>query len=297
MKHDAWRQDPAQYPCTFDIAPRYADVDTLRHLNNSALHVLHQEARMRFLVDRIGDTFWRGRGPRLLAARATTDFLLESHYPDTLTVGVRVTALDEHRLVLGTALFQNGRCTGLQATELQASERGLRRPLPDDWRLRLDPGALPPAGEAQAEGHAPVWAQFAKTRDLDSRYNDLDATGRVSEGALMRCGEQGRSALLRGAFAALPADGAERAWLGLLVARVDLHVLRAAPAPARWRLGTGVSHLGRSSVVLRTGLFDADLACHAYADSVLVFVNRQAGGSTAMPEAMRALLEQQRLAS
>lgn len=295
MKHDTWRHDLAQYTSTFDIAPRYADVDTLRHLNNSALHVLHQEARMRFIVPRIGDDFWRGRGPRLLLARATTDFLLESHYPEPLTAGVRVTARDEQRVVLGTALFQHGRCVGLQSTELQASERGVRVPLPAEWYAALDPGALPPVGETLAPGQAPVWTQFARTRELDSRYNDLDATGRVSEGALMRCGEQGRSSLLRGAFAALPADGAERAWLGLLVARVDLHVLRAAPAPARWRLGTGVSHLGRSSVVLRTGLFDGDLNGHAYADSVLVFVNRQAGGSTAMPEAMRALLEQQRL--
>ena len=70
MRHDAWRQDLAAYTERFDIEPRWADVDTLRHLNNSALHGLHQEARVRFLAARIGHGFWRDRN---------RDAVLESH--------------------------------------------------------------------------------------------------------------------------------------------------------------------------------------------------------------------------
>jgi acyl-CoA thioester hydrolase len=204
MKHDAWRHDAAQYTATYDIPARYADVDTLRHLNNSALHGLHQEARMRFLAERIGDGFWRERGPRLLARRVTTDFLLESQYPQVLQAAVRVTALDDAQLVLASALFQHGRCVGLQTTSCAAGVRGQLQPMPPAWQQALDSPVPAPAGDSRWSAPVlPQWGQFPQQRELDARYADLDATGRTSETALMRCAEQGRSALLREAFAQL----------------------------------------------------------------------------------------------
>jgi acyl-CoA thioester hydrolase len=150
MKHDAWRHDAAQYTATYDIPARYADVDTLRHLNNSALHGLHQEARMRFLAERIGDGFWRERGPRLLARRVTTDFLLESQYPQVLQAAVRVTALDDAQLVLASALFQHGRCVGLQTTSCApvrgASRSRCRRPGSRRWTAPCRPRRVTAAG-------------------------------------------------------------------------------------------------------------------------------------------------------
>lgn len=295
MKHDTWRHDPSQYTATYDIQPRYADVDTLRHLNNSALHGLHHEARMRFLAERIGSAFWREPGPRLQAGRVTTDFLLESQYPQDLQAAVRVTALDDTQLVLASALFQQGRCVGLQTTQMRAGARGQPQPMPPEWLHALDSPVPAPAVDSRwAAPVLPQWAQFPQQRELDSRYADLDATGRASETALMRCAEQGRSALLRAAFAQLDA-GVERTWQNLLVARVDLHLLQHRPPPARWLLGTGVTHLGRSSAVLRVAFFDPDQACTAYADCVLVFANRDAGKPVAMPDAVRTLLDQRRV--
>ena len=291
MRHDAWRHDPAQYTERFTIEPRYGDVDTLRHLNNSALHGLHHEARVRFLAARIGDGFWRARGPRLLAERVGTDFLLESQYPQPLQAGVRVAALDEQSMTLASALFQDGRCVGLQTARLVAAARGQPLALPLDWQQALS-GPLPPplADLRWAPPMVPQLPAFPQQRELDSRYADLDATGRVSETAWMRCAEQGRSVLLRAAFAQLDVN-VERTWQNLLVARVDLHVLQHRAAPPRWRLGAGVSHLGRSSTVLRVAFFDGEAACMAYADCVLVFANRDAGKPVAMPDAVRTLLD------
>ena len=295
MRHDAWRQDLAAYTERFDIEPRWADVDTLRHLNNSALHGLHQEARVRFLAAHIGHGFWRDRGPRLLAQRVGTDFLLESQYPQPLQAGVRVVALDEQHLALASALFQDGRCVGLQTAQLVAAQRGQPQPMPQDWLQALQAPLPPPLADSRWAAPAqPVLAAFAHRRELDPRYADLDATGRVSETAWMRCAEQGRSALLRAAFAQLDVN-VERTWQNLLVARVDLHVLQHGPAPARWQLGAGVTHLGRSSAVLRVAFFDGGpsnrAACHAYADCVLVFADRDAGKPVAMPDAVRTLLD------
>lgn len=295
MKHDAWRHDLGRYDFTFEIPTRYSDVDTLRHLNNSALSGLHQEARHRFLVDRLGDAFWRARGPRLLSARVTTEFLLESQYPQAMQAAVRTTALDQQTLTLASALFQDGHCVGLQQAQLAASDRGQVIDLPPTWVSAL--GTLEPALASDRRSDKPVppaLSQFVQRGELDTRYADLDATGRISELALMRSSEQGRSTLLRAAFATL-GDSAERAWLGMLVARVDLHLLQHAPLPPRWQLGSGVGHLGRSSVVLRVAFFDQHAHCAAYADSVLVFVDRKAGKPVAMPDVIRQLLDQQRL--
>lgn len=294
MKPPAWRRDPAQYVARYAIAPRFTDVDTLRHMNNSALHGLHQEARHRFLAERIGDAYWRAaRGPRLRATRSSTDFLLQAHYPQPIEAAVAVGALDEQHLVLATALFQDGQCVGLQTTQLQALERSGPIQLPPAWRQ-----ALPPAVHAldlgAAAGAAPRLPTFPLRSGLDSRYADLDATGRTSELALMRAAENGRSGLLRAAFEAV-AQGDGRTGLGTLVARADLHVLHALPPPPRWTLATGVTHLGRSSAVLRMAFFDADGRCHAWADCVQVFVDRAAGTPVPMPDAAREVLDRHRV--
>lgn len=293
MKHDAWRHDAAQYTARYELPTRYADVDTLRHLNNSALHGLHLEARMRFLAERIGDAHWRSPGPRLRPLRVTTDFLLQSHYPEPVHAAVRVTALDARGLTLGSALFQGGRCVGLQSTRLQARSRGEADALPAPWLAALDSPVPAPAAEVAMPQPTP-WAAYPQQRELDTRYADLDATARVSEGALMRGAETGRSALLRAAFAALD-DPAGRQSVGLLVARVDLHMADWRALPPRWRLGAGVSHLGRSSVVVRVGFFDEQPSPLASADCVLVFVDRDRGQPLAMPEAVRDALAAQRL--
>lgn len=295
MKHDTWRHDPAQYSTLVDIATRYSDVDTLRHLNNSALHGLHAEARMRFLSARIGDGFWRARGPRLLVQRVLTDFLLESQYPQPLQAAVRVTALDERQLSLGGALFQGGHCVGLQSVQLGCFVRGQPQPLPSAWWQALD-GPMPPATNdlRVATPVLPRLAQFERRRHLDTRYGDLDATGRVGELAWMRGAEQGRSVLLRAVFSELGSE-AEPAWQSTLVARVDLHLLQHAAPPPRWQIGAAVTHLGRSSVVLRVAFFGPDEVCSAYADSVLVFVDRAAGVPVPMDESLRLLLDKHRL--
>lgn len=295
MKHDAWRHDPTQYTARYELPTRWADVDTLRHLNNSALHGLHLEARMRFLAERIGDGFWRERGPRLRPSRVVTDFLLQSHYPKPVLAAVRVTALDARQVTLASALFQDGACVGLQATQLHARVHGEDADLPAAWQSALDSPVPAPAAEPPlAEARPATFEAYPQRRELDTRYNDLDATGRVGEGALMRAAEAGRSALLQAAFAALgPEEG--RDTVGLLVARVDLHCFDWRAPPLRWRLGAGVTHLGRSSVVVRVGFFDDRPQPAACADCVLVFVDRDRGQPLAMPQAMRAALDAQRV--
>lgn len=295
MKHEAWRRDPSHYAWRGTLEPRWTDVDLLRHLNNSALQGLHLEARMRLLSAAIGDGFWRGRGTRLLSAQLHTDFLLQAHYPQPLQAAARLTALGDGGLTVATALWQDGQCVGLQSARLFAAERASPVPMPADWQQALADGATLPAPEPPVTHPAPpppsAWPQ---RRTMDSRFSDLDATGRTAEGALMRGAEVGRAVLLRAAFAAL--DGSEHGdgRLGTMVARLDLHRLHFGPPPEVWQLTAGVTHLGRSSVVVRVGFFDGD-RCQALADCVQVVVERAAGTPVPMPAPLRAMLETQRL--
>ena len=47
MKFDPIRLDIASYPFTMTVAPRFADMDILKHINNLSLAEYHEEARTR----------------------------------------------------------------------------------------------------------------------------------------------------------------------------------------------------------------------------------------------------------
>lgn len=294
MKHDPWRRDPAAYRWRGTLEPRWSDVDLLRHLNNSSLQGLHLEARMRLLSATIGDAFWRARGPRLVTGHLQTDFLAQAHYPQPLQAAARLTALDGSRLTVATALWQDGRCVGLQTARLFAIERHRPVPMPADWQRALGAAeALPAPDQPPPHATPPAPAAWPHRRTLDTRFADLDATGRVAELALMRGAEVGRGGPLRDAFAAL--DGTDAgSRLGTMVARLDLQRLHHGPPPAVWQLTAGITHIGRSSVVVRVGFFDGD-ACQALADCVQVVVDRAAGTPVPMPAPLRERFESQRL--
>ena len=48
MKPHAFELNPDNYPFSVDLATRFADLDTLRHVNNVAIAELFEESRVRF---------------------------------------------------------------------------------------------------------------------------------------------------------------------------------------------------------------------------------------------------------
>ena len=62
MKYDPIRLDAERYPFVLPVAPRFADMDILKHINNLSLAEYHEEARVRFLAELFGSNFLcRGR--------------------------------------------------------------------------------------------------------------------------------------------------------------------------------------------------------------------------------------------
>lgn len=304
MKHDAWRHDPAAYGAPEPAPTRFADVDTRRHVNNIAVHGLHQEARQRWLMAAGGAAVWPEGTLRLKPVACRTEFWRECHYPAPVSAGLRLLGAAPEGFTLAAGLFQAGDCVGIQQTAVAAWDADLatRVDLPpalrDDLAARLDQHPAPdsavaafaaarlPAGSDRPQ-HYPVAAQ------LGSRYGDFDADGCSSEAAVMRGIEQARAALLQQAFAAAGGDP-DADWVSLLVARIDLHWAHHRAPPRHWALAGAVTHTGSSSVVLRVAMFDGP-SLQAMADCVMVYTDptrsTSPAGAVALPAPLRAALQ------
>src|ERR1700761_4493612 len=101
----------ATHPVRFDTAPRFGDLDPLRHLNNAALARIYEDGRVRFLDSSGARTGWEP-GCRFVVAEVTIRYLAEGRYPDPLVLGTGVLSIGRSSFVIAQALFQNGRCIG-----------------------------------------------------------------------------------------------------------------------------------------------------------------------------------------
>jgi acyl-CoA thioester hydrolase len=99
------------------------------------------------------------------------------------------------------------------------------------------------------------------------RYGDTDRQGHVNNAVFSTYLESGRVALLLDPAAPLADPGA-----AFVIARLTLDFLGEITWPGRIDIGTGVAAVGRSSVVLRQGLFQAG-SCVATGESVIVQVD------------------------
>ncbi len=116
------------------------------------------------------------------------------------------------------------------------------------------------------------------------RFADLDPLGHVNNVAFGYFYEEGRAALNRAAF---PLD--LRREHGMRIVIADLHIAFLAEAfyPGDIIVGTGVSHIGRSSYATASAIFQNG-ACLGTCDTVMV--NTAGGKSAPLPEAARTAL-------
>lgn len=138
MKYDPVLLEADRYPFAMTVAPRFADLDLLVHINNLSLAEYHEEARVRFLLDLLGDDlFSRRRNFRMLVAKAAYDYLHEAHYPQPLEARVAVSRIGDASFELAMALFQEGRCVCLAAVvEVYVTDDGPVS-IPGDMREKL----------------------------------------------------------------------------------------------------------------------------------------------------------------
>ncbi len=100
--------DPGVYGhWTRDII-RFADLDPLNHVNNVAFSTFFESGRVKYLADNGPSVDDKKNG--WMAVRLCIDFLGQLNYPGSVDIGSRTMRLGRSSLVVGSALFEDGRC-------------------------------------------------------------------------------------------------------------------------------------------------------------------------------------------
>ncbi|WP_448192501.1 acyl-CoA thioesterase [Azospirillum sp. sgz301742] len=126
--------DPAAYPFWIEERVRFADLDLLGHVNNNALGVYFESARVA-LMEACGgfrpDTPWT-----VVLARSLIEYKAEMLYPGTARIGIRVLRLGNSSLTLGAAIFDGDTCVATQECVCVIVDPAAHRPTPLTPALR-----------------------------------------------------------------------------------------------------------------------------------------------------------------
>ncbi len=128
---------PDQYRFWTEERVRFADLDALGHVNNNAIGVYFEQARVLLVHDCGGfqdETPWT-----VVLARSVVEYKAELLYPATVRVGVRVLKVGNTSVVLGLAIFQGDRVIATQEAVCVIVDKAAHRPtpVPDDLRAVL----------------------------------------------------------------------------------------------------------------------------------------------------------------
>lgn len=273
---------PALFHCS--LTPRFTDLDTWRHVNNSRIYQLHQEARLLAHLDLFGPDAWFSDDVRLRPLRSITDFRRVTWYGSDVNAQVQVQACTNDDYRVRSDLFQNGEHVGTQQAVIGAFENGQRVGLPATTRERLEAfatGNAEPLPAADYVEQVSTVTDFPVTQQLTPRYADLDADSQRSEAALARYMEQARF----GAIRHLDLGG-----LGILIASMDVSYLhfRAGWKPVDLR--AGINRIGNSSFVF-TGCATSEQGLQAVANSVMVVIDQASSRPAPIPDELREQLQ------
>jgi acyl-CoA thioester hydrolase len=131
----------AGYPVVIELPVAWGDMDAYRHVNNVVYFRYFENARLEYFR-RLG---WfelekeTGVGPILAATQAR--FRRALTYPDTVSVGARVTAVDDDRFTMEHVLVSHrlavvaADAQSVIVTYRHAEEK--KAPLPDELRRRI----------------------------------------------------------------------------------------------------------------------------------------------------------------
>lgn len=125
---------PDQYRFWTEERVRFADLDALGHVNNNAIGVYFEQARVLLVHDCGGfqdETPWT-----VVLARSVIEYKAELLYPATVRVGVRVLKVGNTSVTLGVAIFQGDRVIATQEAVCVIVDKAAHRPTPVPGELR-----------------------------------------------------------------------------------------------------------------------------------------------------------------
>jgi acyl-CoA thioester hydrolase len=147
-RFDPIRSRKSAYPIFQPIAPRFADLDTLRHINNVAMSTIMEDARARFIAGIGLRTHLKSL--RLLVASIRIDYLAEAHYPEMIDVGLATLTIGLKSWTVASAAFQKDLCVAVNDTVVVFSDGQRPIAIPEQIRGILEnlSGRRDAAGES-----------------------------------------------------------------------------------------------------------------------------------------------------
>jgi acyl-CoA thioester hydrolase len=132
--------DKAHFPVTVAIATRFSDLDFQGHVNNAAVPIILQDARVDFneVIDLAGNL----NGLRFMVAGITIEYAAELSHPGEIEIGTGVSKIGRTSFTIQQIARQHGRTAiYAEATLVIADENG-GVPLTDAQRSNLERAML-----------------------------------------------------------------------------------------------------------------------------------------------------------
>ncbi|BCS97226.1 thioesterase [Desulfoluna limicola] len=129
------------YPVVIDIPISWGDMDAFQHVNNTVYFKFFESARIAYfeklhVMDVMSTT---GVGPILAATKCR--FKIPLTYPDTVSVGAKVDAIEQERFIMTYAVISHRHkkiaATGEGEIVTFNYQRNQKAPVPDEVRHRI----------------------------------------------------------------------------------------------------------------------------------------------------------------
>lgn len=134
-KPDAWRLSPEAYGFVTTLDTRFADLDTMGHVNNVAISAMFETARIRF-HHHMG-RHPQEQGVRWLVAAVSLNYVAESHFPYPFDIHCAIGHIGTTSWTISSAAFQKGECVATCDTTVVTHGAEGRRKIADSLRAAM----------------------------------------------------------------------------------------------------------------------------------------------------------------
>lgn len=131
-KPEPWQLNPASYPFTHRTETRFADMDTLGHINNVSMAGLFEHGRGMF--NHAIEVQRRAPGQRWLIVSVNLNYIAEAHFPEHVDVASGIIRVGSSSWDIASAAFQGGECKATCITTIVLTGANGPTAIPQDLR-------------------------------------------------------------------------------------------------------------------------------------------------------------------
>ena len=135
-KPQPWQIDPSSYPFSHSTETRFADMDTLGHINNVAMAGLFEHGRGMF--NHAIEVQRRAPGQRWLIVSVNLDYIAEAHFPEHVDIACGILRIGSSSWDIASAAFQGGQCKATCITTIVLTDNDGPTPIPTNLREEFE---------------------------------------------------------------------------------------------------------------------------------------------------------------